>query len=397
MRDSRLRALIGREFTPWNPAWVCVASGLALSLLGVYTIDLATSLKPPGGPLDLSGRPLKQAMFLLAGLAVCLVSAAPHPRVLRLAAWALTLPVLGLLVFLLIPGVPRWLVSPQNGSRAWITLGSLNFQPSELAKIVFVLVLADYLRLRSTHRSLRGLVTPFIIAGVPVGLITLQPDLGTALLFIPTLGAMLVAAGARLKHLALIVVVAALSAPAAYPALMPHQKARIQGLVLAFRGDKQGADSINFQMFTSQMLAGAGGVNGVGDARCRALTKHSTLPYPHTDMIYAVVVNRFGVVGGLATIGLYALWLLGALATAATVRDGFSRLVAIGCAAFIAAQTVITIGMTMGLLPIIGITLPFLSYGGSSLLAVWAMTGLVLGVGLRRPRPPYRRVFEWSE
>jgi cell division protein FtsW (lipid II flippase) len=300
-------------------------------------------------------------------------------------------------VVLLVPFVPASIVTPRNGARAWINLGPVDFQPGEVAKIAFVLVLADYFRYRKNHRTFLGLIPPALITLIPVGLITLQPDLGTALLFIPCLFAMLVAAGAKLKHLAVIVLVGILAGPMAYPMLKPHQKQRIVGLINMVQGSPEGADDINYQSLTAVRLAGAGEINGMPDAKSRAVVHFNHLPERHNDMIFAVIVNRFGLIGGLGVLGLYAVWFLGALLTAALCKDPFGRLVVIGVTVIIAAQMFINVGMNLGLLPIIGLTLPFVSYGGSSILTVWIMTGLVLSVAMRPPARLSRPTFEFGD
>lgn len=397
MWRERLAILVGYEFTWRHAGWLSVAAAAVLSLLGLYAIDIATSVQPPEGVISTTGRPLRQLAYLgVAVVCACLI-AIPRPDVIRHAAWPIMIVLLGLLVFLLIPQVPTWLVAPQNGARGWITLGGINIQPAEPMKIAFVLVVASYLRYRRNHRRFLGLVPPAAMTMAPAALITLQPDLGTAVLFAPSLFAMLVAAGAKLRHLAIIVVVAAAAAPASYPLMHPHQQARIQGMLMAIGGEREGADDINFQRYAAADVLGAGQISGVSDARSRALVRYNALPESHTDMIYAVIVNRFGLWGGLGVIVLYGLWLLGAGVVAAMTRDPFSRLAVVGCATIVTAQVVINIGMTTGLVPIIGITLPFLSFGGSSLVTVWMMTGLIVGVGLRRPRPPFRPSFEYAD
>jgi cell division protein FtsW (lipid II flippase) len=321
----------------------------------------------------------------------------PHYRFIRLVAWPAMWVCLGLLVFLLIPQVPSWLVTPRNGARAWINLGPVDFQPAEVAKIAFIMVVANYLRYRKNHRTIVGLIPIGLIAFVPVTLIMLQPDLGMAILFVPTLFAMLVAAGAKLSHLSIVVVIAMCAAPAAYPLLKPHQKQRLLGLVHMMQESNVGADGINFQSLTARTLTGAGGVVGHPDAKARSLIKFNRLPERHNDMIYAVIVLRFGMVGGLAVLGLYLLWFAGALLTAAVCRDPFGRLVVVGCATIIAAQMFINVGMNIGIVPIIGLTLPFVSYGGSSMLTVWVMTGLVVNIAMRRPPRLARPSFEFDE
>ena len=389
-RKSRWQALADAP-----GAWLTVLASLALSLIGVYAIDLADAAKAVHHGLGPTA--IKQVLFLCIGISSAVVIALPHYRLLGYLSTPLMIAVVGALVFLLLPFVPSWLVKPRNGARSWIDVGPIDMQPSELAKIAFVLVLARYLRFRENHRRLLGLVPPALIAIVPIALITLQPDLGTALLFVPALFAMLVAAGMRLKHLVIIVVVATLAAPAAYPLLMPHQKARIVGLVRQFQGDSSADRDVNMQGVAAQRLIGSGGAAGPGAERAGTLLKYNALPERHNDMIFAVIVGRFGLLGAVAVMACYVLWMLGAFITAAATREPFGRLVAVGLAAFVSAQAFVNIGMNVGLLPIIGITLPYVSYGGSSLVTVWIMTGLVFSIALRRPRPPVRHSFEFSD
>lgn len=378
-----------------HPGWVCVAIAAALSALGVYLIDVG--LRPVGGGAQLARDASEQLKFLAVSIIGAAVVTVPHYRlIMRLAVPAMAVAI-ALLVFLLIPAVPSSIVRPVNGARAWIHLGVASFQPSEVAKIAFVLVVARHLRFRTEHRRFAGLLTPALIAFAPIGLIMLQPDLGTVVLFVPALFAMLVAAGARLRHLTIIVLIAAMAAPAAYPLLRPHQQARINALIGQIRGEREGEQTINFQSFTAQNVMGAGGLTGNSDAHTRALLTYNRLPARHNDMVFAVGVARFGLLGGAAILLMYLLWIGGALAGAAMCKDPFGRLLIVGLAAFIAAQMVINIGMNVGLLPIIGITLPFLSAGGSSLLTVWLMTGLIFNVSMRRPVPPYRPSFEYDD
>ena len=376
-----------------NYSWITVLASLALSLIGIYSIDVGENL----GSDAVAAEAAKQAVFLVIGLIACVVVAAPHYRFVGLFSWPMYIVCVGLLVLLLLPIVPTWLVRPRNGARAWINLGVVDFQPSEVAKIAFVLLVSRYLRFRSQQRRFKGLIVPGLFAAVPVALITVQPDLGTASLFVPALFAVLIAAGARLRHLTLIVVCAALAAPAVYPFLEDHQKTRIVGLIKQFQGDTTTDNDINYQSVTAQTLIGAGEFTGRGDAASRALVHYNRLPEAHNDMVFAVIVNRFGMVGGLGVMGLYLLWVAGAWLVAATCRDPLGRLIAAGLPAFIGAQAVINIGMNLGVLPIIGITLPFVSYGGTSLLTCWVMTGLIVNVALHKPRPPFRASFEYAD
>jgi len=375
-----------------HPAWLCVAAALGLSLAGFVSIAVTAGFGAEGA----GTHALKHLIFIPVGLLAAAIAAAPHYRLIGRMTPLLAAAALGMLVFVLLPVAPEWLVTPRNGARRWISLGVVDFQPSELAKIAYVLALAWYLRFRKNYRRLFGLIPPLVITFVPVGLIVLEPDLGTALLFLPTLFAMLIAAGAKLKHLALVVIAAGLLAPTMYPLLQPHQRDRIHAMWNQIRGDRRYADSINYQGYQSMTLVGAGGVTGLGPTKSRAVIDFNDLPEDHNDMIYAVVVNRFGLLGGGGILGLYLLWMAGALWSAALCKNPFGRLVIVGLAAMLVTQAMVNIGMTVGLLPITGMTLPFVSYGGSSLVAAFLSTGLVFNIAMRRPAYLERRSFEFG-
>jgi rod shape determining protein RodA len=199
---------------------------------------------------------------------------------------------------------------------------------------------------------------------------------------------MQVAARGRLSHLLAGVLLTAVLGPVAYvTALQPYQRARIDAIVAQWQGDTRFEQREGFQGWRAMRLVGSGGVAGVGEEHARSLVRLNALPEEHNDMIFAVVAVRWGAIGALATVAGYLAIVVAALATALLGRDGFGRLVAVGIAGLTLSQASINIGMTIGLLPITGITLPFVSYGGTSLVASWINIGLLLGVGLRRPRP----------
>jgi cell division protein FtsW (lipid II flippase) len=379
-----------------NVGWVVVISALLLSAVGVYAIDVAVQPQPEGA-WDLGARSARQLVYLGIGLAAAAVIALPHYRLVGLLSAPAAALAVALLVFLLIPFVPESIVKAENGARSWINFPGLRFQPSELAKISFVLVVARYMRYRTHHRRMAGLVPPALIAAIPIGLITLQPDLGTASLFVPVLFAMLVAAGARLRHLAVVVLIAALAAPAVYPILRPHQKQRIVALLNQIRGERGAAQTINYQGFVAQTYIGSGQAAGMPDARARTLIRYNYLPARHNDMVFSVVAMRFGLLGAVGVLALYLVWFGGALWVAGMCKDPFGRLLTVGLASFVAAQVVVNVGMNVGLVPIIGITLPFVSAGGSSMLTCWLMTGLIFNVAMRRPVPPFRPSFEYGD
>ncbi|MGA1045415.1 MAG: FtsW/RodA/SpoVE family cell cycle protein, partial [Phycisphaerales bacterium] len=207
-RRSRLRWI--------NPAWLMVLAGLLLTAFGVVAI---ATTKP-----ELASR---QVAYAFVGILAAAVAAWPDYRRLRRFTPILAAGCLFLLLVVLVPAVPEWLVRPRNGARRWINLGFTDLQPSELAKVVYVLAAAAWLRIDGEHRRLLGFAKPFVLTLVPVVLILLEPDLGTSLLFMPTLLALLWTSGSRKRHLAAVVVAAAVAVPASYPLLKPHQKARV--------------------------------------------------------------------------------------------------------------------------------------------------------------------------
>lgn len=387
----------------WNPAWISLAAALALSIIGLMAIYLT---EDPGNVRYMP----KQAVFLFISLAAFIVAALIKPIWWRVSSYGLTVIIIVLLILVLVKYVPYWLVRPRNGARRWINLYFLDFQPSELAKIVLVMALANYLRLRKNYRTLRGLLVPFTIMLVPMGLILVEPDLGTAMLFPVVLLSMLVAAGSKLWHiftivgLALVTVLiiatvsllAAAQEPPAYPVLEKHQVDRIQGLVNQIKDDRRYAKTINYQAFTAMTVVGAGKVTGLGAERSRVIIHYNRLPYDHNDMIFAVVVNRWGLIGGGVLLGIYLIFCMGLVATAALTKNPFGRLICVGFCAIVVSQMIVNVGMTVGLLPITGMTLPFISYGGSSLMANYVMLGVVLGIALRPPTFFARPSFEFD-
>jgi rod shape determining protein RodA len=380
-----------------GPAWIVVAASLALSLLGISAIDVAEPINAAQRVAGLGPTASRQLMFLAISAGAALLIALPNYRWLAAASWFFYAAGLAALIFLLLPFVPWTIVAPRNGARSWINLGFTDLQPSEPVKIAYAMTLAWYMRYRTEHRSFSGLIPPAIITAIPIALIMLQPDLGTATLFVPALFAVLISAGARLRHLAIIVMLASLAAPAAYPLLKPHQQQRIAGLLKQFQGDTSEDQDLNFQSSTAQTMIAAGRVSGLDRDHAQSLLHYNRLPERHNDMIVAVIAARHGLLGGILLLAIYLVWFAGALVSAAMTKDPFGRLLIVALAAFIAAQVFVNVGMNVGLLPIIGITLPYVSYGGSSLVTVWLMTGLIVNVVMRRPRVGPRRSFEFFD
>ena len=383
---TKTRALHRPAVSILNVGWVCVGAAAVLSCVGFVTI---ATTEPAYA--------MKHLVHVFVGLIAAATVAIPHYRWAMRFSYPLLLLVVAMLVFVLIPWVPEVIVHERNGARRWISLFVTDFQPSELAKIAYVLALASYLRFRSNYRRLRGLLLPLGLTFVPMGLILVEPDLGSAMLFLPTFFALLIAAGAKLRHIALVIFLGLSLAPAMYPLLAPHQKDRIKALVAQVTGDPQYENDIGFQGARSMTLTGAGQLVGVGKQHAAALIYFNHLPENHNDMIFAVIACRWGLLGALATWSMFLVLGAGGLLVAAQTKDPFARLVPVGIVAIFLAQMTINTGMTIGLMPITGMTLPFVSYGGSSLVTAWIMVGLLLNIGMRRPRYLAREAFDFNE
>ncbi|MCY2967055.1 MAG: FtsW/RodA/SpoVE family cell cycle protein [Planctomycetota bacterium] len=321
----------------------------------------------------------KQALWLMLATGSLVIASRLPLRLLRQQAWFWFVgSVVLLCAVYLFPA--RW------GSRRWIPLGLLYFQPSELAKIAFIVALARYLVARENYRRLTGLVIPFLLTLIPLGLILKEPDLGTSLLFLPVLFAMLFAAGARVRHLALITCLGLCVLPIFWSAISAEQRSRITAVFQQRDGEAPAVGKADgYHLHQSKQVLALGGAWGSQFQGTQVDDPAAYyLPACRTDFILCMVGERFGLAGTSLALLLYGLLFIRGLAIAVATRDPFGRLLSVGIVALLAAQTVINTGMTVGLLPITGITLPLMSYGGSSLL----FTGFALGLLVNVSRLP---------
>lgn len=318
----------------------------------------------------------KQFVWMALGVPVFLVAAGvPYRSLLRFSY-----PLLAVALVLL---VVVYFMPPRSGARRWIPLGVILLQPSEIAKPAFILALAAYLRFRENFRTLPGLIPPFLIALVPMGLILVEPDLGTALLFLPVLGAMLFAAGARPRHLALVAVVGVLMTPVLWTSMDGYQKVRVVA-VFTQRDSGSPPRGHGYHLHQSKTMLALGGLWGsefAGMTSSDPLDYH--LPAARTDFVFCLVGERWGLAGCALTLAFYALLFHRGIAIARMTKEPFGRLLVVGIVALLSTQVAINTSMTVGLVPITGITLPLLSYGGSSLIATLGALGLVVNVALR--------------
>jgi rod shape-determining protein RodA len=348
-----------------------LAPAVGLVFLGWLGIHRAEDL------VDGAGRFSRQQLVWDALAAVVLLAAASISY-RRLGRFSYLLFALALVLLAAVYALP-----PINGAHRWIRLGPLGFQPSELAKIAFVLALARYLQCRENYRSLHGLVLPLGISLVPMILILKEPDLGTALVFLPLFFSMMYAAGARSRHLLVLVGVGLMLVPVLWGQMSREQRSRITAL-LAQTGPGQRPSDDGYQLHQSKQMHALGGLAGsalTSDAVADRAAYH--LPEAHTDFVFSVLGERFGLMGAGLVLLLYIVIVWRGLAVAAATREPFGRLVAVGLSTLIGVQALINTGMTAGLLPVTGLSLPLVSYGGSSMLSNAVALGLLINIALR--------------
>jgi cell division protein FtsW (lipid II flippase) len=350
--------------------WSLLACTLALMSLGLTGIARGDELAHAGTFFG------KQVVWILLALpAIVVVTLVPY-RIFRNYGYAwLALSVILLAIVYIFPA--KW------GSRRWIPLGFMNFQPSEMAKLALILALSRYLMHRENYRRLTGLGMPFALTLVPMVLVLKEPDLGTALLFLPILVAMLFAAGAKFKHLVLAGCLGAAVSPVFWLAMSAEQKSRVTALFLQRDGGPTPTGD-GYHLHQSKQVLALGGVAGsqfAGTAVDDPFAYH--LPACRTDFVICMVGERWGLAGTSVVLGLYLVLFARGLVAAAATREPFGRLVAVGIVTMLATQTIINVGMTVGLLPVTGITLPLISYGGSSLLFTCVALGLLMNIAMR--------------
>lgn len=360
-----------------------------LAMLGLMAIGVAFVWSTTHHNADYRGSSSRQAIYLLASLVLFAILLLINYRTIQQYAFLIFLGGLGLLLLTYTPlGVTL------NFSTRWVGLGPFRIQPSEFMKIAFVIGLARYLMYRKNYRRLGGLIPPFVITFIPLILVLRQPDLGTSLIFLPVLFAMLYAAGAKTKHLVTIIVLGAISIPLVlWPFVMSdHQKER----VLGHWDPERYMESKTVQPLVAEEAIRRGGVwgSGLGEG---LVNKREKLYASESDFIYAVVAEEWGFMGGVAVIGLFTLLMVTAVRVALRTREPFGRLVVIGLGALIAFQAVTNIGIALRILPTTGLTLPFVSKGGSSLMAMTMAVAIVLNVGMHREPSFARDDFDFRE
>ncbi|HUS71925.1 MAG TPA: FtsW/RodA/SpoVE family cell cycle protein [Sedimentisphaerales bacterium] len=381
---------------------------IAIGIAAIYSVGHPAEPSPAGQTGGLSNFWKKQLIF--AAIAMVGFIAANLVNYRRFGAasyWIYALVLLLLAVVLLGKYVNLWFVPLINSTHRWIRIHPKlpQIQPSELCKLAYILALAWYLRYRSNYRNFSALVGPFALTLLPMVLILLEPDLGTVLLMMPILFTMLFVAGAKVKHLLIIILLGVMVSPVLWYFMKLEQRTRISsvllqsswirqkaeqhpalGRILVGRqfSTKQWKNDWGFHLIRSKFAVASGGMKGNG-FRKGPFIKYNFLPARHNDFIFAVIAHQWGLLGCVVLLGLYVVIVGCGLEIAVHNTDPFGRLLAVGIVAMIVVEVIVNVSMTVGLMPITGLTLPFVSYGGSSLLVSMAAVGLLNNVGRCRP------------
>jgi rod shape determining protein RodA len=346
-----------------------IGATLALVALGTLAVASATLEGP-----ETQGLWRTQVVWLLVALAGAAVVAVVDYRLWAGIALVLHAGVLLLLVIVLFAGYEV------GGHRSWLTLGPVRIQPAEIAKWTTCLVLAFLLARRVGERlGLRQLFEIGTLAGTPIVLIALQPDLGTALIFVPIFLAALLMGGVRWKVLIIVLLVGLLLAPVLWLTLEDYQKERIRTVLDPGR-DPAG---YGYQVRQSKIAIGSGGLTGKGLFQ-GTQSQLNFLPAQHTDFILSVLAEELGFLGVLAVLGLFYVVFFRGIVAALSAQDRLGTYTCMLVVAWIAGQMAVNVGMVVGRLPTIGVPLPLMSYGGSSLVTSLAGIALILNVRARR-------------
>jgi rod shape determining protein RodA len=392
-------------------AMVLILIGVGIAT--IYSVGNPAEHSPDNGQgEDLSNKWEKQVIFSIFGLAGFLViNSINYRRFGSVSYWIFG----GVLVLLVILLISKYVVvlpfaEPINGTYRWISFSVgghplPQLQPSEFCKLAYILALAWYLRYRSNYRNFKALIGPFALTLLPMALILPEPDLGTVMLMMPILFTMLFVAGAKVKHLLIIILMAIMVSPLMWFKMEDYQRRRISSVLLQNAwirekaeqhpmlgkilvgtkfSEKKWKNDWGWHLIRSKYAVASGGVTGYG-FRQGPFVKYNFLTERHNDFIFAIIAQEWGFWGCLVLLGLYIVIVSCGLEIAANNTDPFGRLLATGIVAMFVVEVIINVGMTLGLMPITGLTLPFVSYGGSSLLVSMISVGLLNNIGRCRP------------
>jgi len=347
---------------------------LALLVVGAVSVHSATH-----GMGDRSSLFLRQLSWMGVGLVVMAGMLVFDYRLLKRWGW----PIYGIAVTLL----AAVLVVGRTGMGAqrWIPLGPFSFQPSEIAKICLIIGLAKYYSedgVTDGH-TLRQLIKPALIVGFPAVLIIKQPDLGTALMLVFIFSAMTVAAGINRRSLIYLCVTSAVTAFPAWNIFWGHLKDYQKKRILVFLNPDSDPSGAGYHITQSKIAVGSGALTGKGYMQ-GTQSQLNFLPERHTDFIFSVISEEWGFLGSIVVLMIYLYLILWGFDTAMKAKDRFGAFLAVGITSMLSFYVIINVGMVLGIMPVVGVPLPLVSYGGTAAVTMLMSFGLLMNVSMRR-------------
>jgi rod shape determining protein RodA len=351
--------------------WTLLAMVLVLctvSVLEIYSATLHTKY---------TGFHTKQLFWIAGGLAAMFIfSKIDYHKLIDIVPWAFGIGLVSLVAVKLVG-------SKVLGARRWIKVGPIHFQPSEWVKLILILAVARYFaNLGGRSLTWRDIFKAFALVGLPMVLVLIQPDLGTALTYTPILIAGLFLGGIDIRQALILIACGAVFLGGAWTSgkvLKPYQKARLTSFINP-DSDPRGS---GYQLLQSKIAVGSGGIWGKGAAK-GTQTQGDFLPIPHADFIFAAFGEEHGFVGALFVLLLYFFILMRLIQNAQTAADLPGSLIIMGVVAVLTFQIAVNVGMVIGFMPVTGIPLPLMSYGGSSVLFTFLALGVAMNVRMRR-------------
>jgi rod shape determining protein RodA len=359
--------------------WLLIATTVALSVVGLLLLYSATNQTLRQDGVDPFARVDKQAITMLVGLGVLIALAAMDYRFFKVYAGFIYLASLVALVLVRIPGLGS--TDSTGTAQRWFEIGPLQLTPSEFSKIALIIMLAAVLSELRREPTLSDLLKLLALAAAPLVLVFIQPDIGTSIGIAAIVVGMLIVAGTRLRHLLVLCGVGVVLIALVFQsgAIKDYQLARLTAFL-----DPTGVSAdARYNLDQSLIAVGSGGLTGKGYLQ-GSQTNLDYVPEQHTDFIFTVAGEEFGFVGAALLLGLYALLLWRSIRIAWLSKEPFGTYVAAGIASMFAIQMFVNVGMVIGIMPITGIPLPFLSYGGTSVLICFAAVGLLESIHMRR-------------
>lgn len=352
--------------------WLLLLMALAICALGVVEIYSATRLSPPGSRL--AGMHIRQVYWILIGVVgMFLVARIDYHTVLDRVPLLYLLGIAGL-VAVLVFGERRF------GAKSWINFGPFTLQVAELVKLIIIVTLARFFsEVRTDRLTLLDLAKVGALTGVPVALVLLQPDFGTAMMMVPIAAVGAYLAGIQWRHAVAFLLIGALLAPVVWLFLAPYQKDRIT----TFLNPGENPRGAGYQTLQAKIAVGSGGLFGKGIGK-GSQNQGGFIPVRWSDFIVAALAEEFGFFGVMTILVLYAGLLLRLVHNAQLAKDRAGMYVVMGVATVLGTHFFYNVGMMIGYLPVTGIPLPLMSYGGSATLLVFLALGMVMNVRMRR-------------